>query len=189
MSPVPLWLLSKMATEIKKHCACVCPCAYVYLTPVNILVLMLASYVWTSLYQPLSFREYAVAAAGKSCLSNRTLARWRHLTTSTRMLWGKLLYSVFFSFVKNRLCVTQICITKDCSEMHSGRCSQMTSLSYSFVIDLIQMAVAGISPTKQTNPITRKSMSKQPLTCSVWSSLVRAVISVINTFEYVQSIL
>ena len=28
------------------------------------------------------------------------------------MLWSKLLYSVFFSFVKNRSCVTQICITK-----------------------------------------------------------------------------
>ena len=28
------------------------------------------------------------------------------------MLWGKVLYSVCFSFVRNRSCVTQICITK-----------------------------------------------------------------------------
>ena len=31
-----------------------------------------------------------------------------------------------FSFVKNRLCVTQICITKIAAKMHSGSCSQMT---------------------------------------------------------------
>ena len=38
-----------MATEIEeKHCACVYPCAYVSLTRVNILVLMLASYLGTS---------------------------------------------------------------------------------------------------------------------------------------------
>ena len=42
--------------------------------------------------------------------NNRAFAWWRHLTTTTRMLWGKLLYSVLF--VKNRSCVTQICITK-----------------------------------------------------------------------------
>ena len=31
-----------------------------------------------------------------------------------------------FSFVKNRSCVTQICITKIAGEMHSGSCSHMT---------------------------------------------------------------
>ena len=43
---------------------------------------------------------------------NRAFASRCHLTTATRMPWGKLLCSVFFSFVKNRSCVTQICITK-----------------------------------------------------------------------------
>ena len=39
---------------------------------------------------------------------NRTFVWWRHLTEC----WGKLPYLVFFSFVKNRSCVTQLCITK-----------------------------------------------------------------------------
>ena len=49
---------------------------------------------------------------GNALEDNRAFAWWLHLTTTTRMLWGKLLYSVLFSFVKNRSCVTQICITK-----------------------------------------------------------------------------
>ena len=49
--PVRLWLLTKIAREVEeKHCACVGPCAFAYLTRVNILVLMLISLVWTSLY-------------------------------------------------------------------------------------------------------------------------------------------
>ena len=42
-------------------------------------------------------------------------------------LWKAVVFSDF-SFVKNRSCVTQICIYKDCNEMHSGSCSQMTPL-------------------------------------------------------------
>ena len=38
--------------------------------------------------------------------------QWHHLPTITIILWGKLLYSVFFSFVSNHSCVTQIWITK-----------------------------------------------------------------------------
>ena len=41
-----------------------------------------------------------------------SFAWWRHLTATTRMLWGTLLHSVFFSFVKNHSCVTQICMTE-----------------------------------------------------------------------------
>ena len=47
----------------------------------------------------------------------RAFAWWCHLTTSTRMLWGKILYSVFFFceeslILKNHSCLTQIYITK-----------------------------------------------------------------------------
>ena len=49
-------------------------------------------------------------------------AWWRHLTTTTRMLWGKLMYSVFF-LLRRIACAWH----KNYSKMHSGSCSQMTS--------------------------------------------------------------
>ena len=42
-------------------------------------------------------------------LQNYAFERWRHLATTTRM--QAVVFSIF-SFVKNRSCVTQICITK-----------------------------------------------------------------------------
>ena len=57
---------------------------------------------------------------------NRAFASRCHLTTATRMPWGKLLCSVFFSFVKNCSCVTHLHY-KACSEMHFGSCSQIMS--------------------------------------------------------------
>ena len=43
------------------------------------------------------------------------------------MLWGKLLYSVIFFFCEESLVRDTNLHNKDCSEMHSGSCSQMTS--------------------------------------------------------------
>ena len=63
---------------------------------------------------------------GNTLDNNRAFAWWRHLTTTTRMLWGKLLYSVFF-FCEESLVRDTNLHNKDCSEMHSGSCSQMTS--------------------------------------------------------------
>ena len=52
-----------------------------------------------------------------------------------------------FSFVKSRSCVTRI---KDCSEMHSGSCSEMTP-SYKCLINAqyISWHYAGISKSNQ----------------------------------------
>ena len=57
---------------------------------------------------------------------------WMHVinktfTSSTRMLWGKLLYSVFCCCREESLVRDTNLHYKDCSEMHSGSCSQMTS--------------------------------------------------------------
>ena len=43
------------------------------------------------------------------------------------MLWGKLLYSVFVFFCEESLMRDTNLHNKDCSEMHSGSCSQMVS--------------------------------------------------------------
>ena len=47
---------------------------------------------------------------------------WRHLTTTTRMLWGKLVCSVFLSF-----CFCEESLVLDMCEVHSGSCSQNMS--------------------------------------------------------------
>ena len=52
------------------------------------------------------------------------LAWWRHLTKTTRMLWGKLLYSGCLLLWRIARAWHNL-HNKDCSEMHSG--SQMTS--------------------------------------------------------------
>ena len=73
-------------------------------------------------------RQFRVSNAISSSVKwfNESLAWWRHFTTSTRMLWGKLLYSVFFFCEESLLRDTNL-HNEDCSEMHSGSCSQMTS--------------------------------------------------------------
>ena len=48
------------------------------------------------------------------------------------MLWGKLLYSVFCSFVKNRSCVTQICITKT-----SAKCILVVVVKWRHPVDVL----------------------------------------------------
>ena len=61
---------------------------------------------------------------GQQGWCNRTFAWWRHLTKTTRMLWGK--FSIFF-FCEESLVRDTIYITKVFSEMHSGSCSQVTA--------------------------------------------------------------
>ena len=77
MNPVPLWLLPKMATEIgEKHCACVCPCAWAYLTLVK---LILALYVRTSphvAYKEWTRKTSILHAGNASNLSISASLKW-----------------------------------------------------------------------------------------------------------------
>ena len=59
-------------------------------------------------------------------LVTRAFVWWRHLNTTTRMLWGKLLYSIF-SLLWRIVHAWHKSTLQSCSEMHSGSCSQMTS--------------------------------------------------------------
>ena len=61
---------------------------------------------------------------GRSCSGwdFRLFARWRHLTTSTRMLWGKLLYSVFLLLWRIARAWHKSAL-QNRSEVHFGTCS------------------------------------------------------------------
>ena len=61
-------------------------------------------------------------------LHNRTLAQWRHKTTTTRMLWGTLLLQYFFSW---RDVKCQIYSTKYYSKKHFGSSSIATIMQTS----------------------------------------------------------
>ena len=67
--------------------------------------------LWSGEYLGRKVTEVSWVMCPQNVMNSRAFAWWRHLTTTTRMLWGKLLYSVFF-LSKNRSCATQICITK-----------------------------------------------------------------------------